>query len=118
MSRLWGALPPKARIGIFLHTWYQDPASARAAGKLNHSNLDQRLAEIRRFERMLADEGALILKFWLHLSKKQQRKRLAKLEARRATRWRVTKGDWKEHKRFDAVVGAWRHAIRLSNEAY
>ena len=37
---------------------------------------------------MLADEGALVLKFWLHLSKKQQKKRLTKLASKRATRWR------------------------------
>src|SRR6185369_11354127 len=87
MWRFWRALPPKGRIGAFLHSWYQDPVSARAGGNLARSDLDQRLAEIRRFERMLADEGALVLKFWLHLAKKQQKKRLAKLEKKRATRW-------------------------------
>jgi polyphosphate:AMP phosphotransferase len=118
MWRFWRALPPKGRIGTFLYSWYQDPVSARAAGDLARPDLDQRLGEIRRFERMLADEGALVLKFWLHLSKKQQRKRLAKLEKRRATRWRVSKADWKEHKNYKSVVAAWRHAIRLTNQAY
>jgi AMP-polyphosphate phosphotransferase len=118
MWRFWRALPPKGRIGAFLHSWYQDPVSARAGGNLARSDLDQRLAEIRRFERMLADEGALVLKFWLHLAKKQQKKRLAKLEKKRATRWRVSKADWKEHKNYKAVVAAWRHAIRLTNGAH
>jgi polyphosphate:AMP phosphotransferase len=117
MFRYWRALPPKGRIGVFLHSWYQDPAAARAKGDLARGDLDQRLAEIRRFERMLADEGALVLKFWLHLSKKQQKNRLAKLEKRRATRWRVTKADWKEHKRYADVVAAWRHVIRTTNHA-
>jgi polyphosphate:AMP phosphotransferase len=118
MWRFWRALPPKGRIGIFLHSWYQDAVTARAGGDLSRPDLDQRLAEIRRFERMLADESALVLKFWLHFSKKQQKKKLAKLGKKRATRWRVTKADWKEHANYDAVVGAWRHAIRLSNHAH
>ncbi len=118
MWRFWRALPPKGRIGLFLHSWYQDPVAARAAGELGRSDLDQRLAEIRRFERMLADEGALLLKFWLHVSMKQQRKRLARLERKRATRWRATKADWKEHKRYAKVAGAWRHAIRTTNHAH
>jgi polyphosphate:AMP phosphotransferase len=115
MWRFWRALPPKGRIGVFVHSWYQDAAAARARRQLSLPDFDQRIAEIRRFERMLADEGALILKFWLHLSKKQQKKRLARLESRRATRWRVVKADWKEHKDYEAVIGAWRHAIRLTN---
>jgi polyphosphate:AMP phosphotransferase len=118
MWRFWRALPPKGTIGIFVQSWYQDPVTAHAMGKMWRPDLDQRLAEIRGFERMLADEGALILKFWLHLARKQQKKRLTKLEARSSTRWRVAKADWKEHKNYDAVVGAWRHAIRLTNQAH
>jgi len=118
MWRYWRDLPPKGRTGVFIQSWYQAPAEARIAGRLSRSDLDQRLAEIRRFERMLTDEGALVLKFWLHLSKKQQKKRLAKLASRRATRWRVTKADWAEHKNYHDVIAAWRHTIRLSNEGY
>ena len=118
MWRFWRALPPKGRIGIFVHTWYGDAVAARIGGDLARADLDQRLADIRRFERMLADEGALVLKFWLHFSKKQQKKRLSKLAKRRSTRWRVTKEDWAEHKRYGDVVSVWRHAIRTTNQAH
>lgn len=118
MFRFWRALPQKGRIGVFVHSWYQDPVTARIGGDLARADLDQRLAEIRRFERMLADEGALVLKFWLHFSKKQQKKRLSKLAKRRSTRWRVTKADWAEHKRYGDVVSVWRHAIRTTNQAH
>ena len=50
----------------------------------------QSIEEINRFEQMLADEGALILKFWFHLSKDAQKKRLKALKADPETRWRVT----------------------------
>ncbi len=58
----------------------------------------QSIEEINRFEKMLADEGALILKFWFHLSKEAQRKRLKALEKDPETRWRVTKRDWDHFK--------------------
>ena len=54
-----------------------------------------------RFERMLLDEGALILKFWLHLSKDVQKKRLEKLEQNPDTRWRVTETEWAHFKFYD-----------------
>ncbi len=115
MWRFWRNLPPKGRTGIFFHSWYQDPVDAMSRGKIGRADFDQRIEDIQRFERMLADEGALVLKFWLHLSKKKQRKTLAKLESKKSTCWRVTKADWKEHKRYDDVVAAWRHAIRLTS---
>ncbi|MCW5772712.1 MAG: polyphosphate:AMP phosphotransferase [Rhodospirillaceae bacterium] len=118
MWRFWRALPQKGRIGLFAHSWYHGPLAARIAGKMSRPDLDQRLAEIRRFERMLADEGALVVKFWLHLSEKQQRRRFEKLESSKATRWRVTKDDWKEHRDYATVVRDWGHAIRLTNEAH
>ncbi|MBI1955986.1 MAG: polyphosphate:AMP phosphotransferase, partial [Acidobacteria bacterium] len=70
-------------------------------GKINDAQLELATEEIVRFERMLVEEGALILKFWFHLSEKAQKKRLKKLEADPKTRWRVTKIDWKRFKLYD-----------------
>ena len=95
MWRFWRELPPKGRIGIFFGSWYTDPIIRRTYGELGRSAYEARLAEIVRFERMLADEGTLILKFWFHLSKQQQRARLRELEKRSETRWRVTETDSK-----------------------
>ena len=53
---------------------------------------------------MLADEGALILKFWFHLGKKPQKKRLQALEADPKTRWRITQRDWKFFKKYDRFL--------------
>lgn len=118
MWRFWRELPPKGRIGVFLHTWYQEPVAACVGGTMKRAEFDKRLEEIRSFERMLADEGALVLKFWLHLTRKQQRKRLESLEGDKATRWRVTKADWKENNNYDAIIDVWRHALRMSNTAH
>ena len=59
------------------------------------------MERVIRFEKMLLDEGALILKFWLHLAKDTQKKRLEKLEKNPETRWRVTEIEWAHFKRYD-----------------
>ena len=92
MWRYWRALPPKGKIGIFVGSWYTDAdRRARARARSGDAELDSASSEIIRFEKMLADEGALVLKFWFHLSKEQQKKRLKTLEKNPHTRWRVTK---------------------------
>jgi polyphosphate:AMP phosphotransferase len=101
MWRYWRALPPKGKIGIFFGSWYTAPIVDRVLGKTKNAELEAQVAEIVRFERMLVDEGALIVKFWFHLSKKAQKKRLKSLEAHKWTRWRVTKQDWKNFGLYD-----------------
>jgi polyphosphate:AMP phosphotransferase len=100
MWRFWRALPPKGKTGIFFGSWYTSPIVDRVYGRVRGADLSRSVAEITRFERMLVDEGAVIVKLWLHLTKKEQRKRFEKLEARPETAWRVTKEDWKNHRRY------------------
>ena len=80
MWRYWRVLPPKGKIGIFIGTWYSAPLVENVYGEIKNADLDQRLERIIRFEKMLCDEGALVLKFWLHLSEDAQKKRLKRLE--------------------------------------
>ncbi len=99
--RFWRALPPKGKTGIFFGSWYTAPILDRAYGEIGGRVLDQRMEEIVRFERMLTDEGALLLKFWFHLSKSDQRKRLKSLAKDPPTRWRVTDDDWRHFDLYD-----------------
>lgn len=116
--RFWRALPPKGRIGIFFGNWYTLPLVGRVRGQIRAAELDQRLDEILRFERMLADEGALILKFWFHLPRKQQKKRLEKLEADPATRWRVTKRDWEHYHLYHKFRDVAERSLRQTSTAH
>ena len=86
MWRFWRALPPKGRIGIFFGSWYTTPIMLRVMGKIKNSQLEQNIERIKHFERMLTNEGALILKFWFHLSQDVQKKRLKTLEKDPKTR--------------------------------
>ena len=112
MWRFWRALPPSGKMGIFCGSWYTDPILERVLGAQGELRLDHTIEGINHFERMLADEGALVLKFWFHLSKKAQKKRLEKLEADPVTRWRVTKADWKHFKRYDKFRDASARVVR------
>ncbi|MCX6023480.1 MAG: polyphosphate:AMP phosphotransferase, partial [Chloroflexi bacterium] len=115
MWRFWRALPPKGKIGIFFGSWYSQPIEGSAYGQTRDGDFDRSMQEIVHFERMLAAEGALILKFWFHLSKKQQRRRLETLEADPKTRWRVNETDWKHAKLYDAFRGAAERALRQTS---
>ena len=101
MWRYWRALPPKGKIGILFGHWYTDPIIARAYGDIRQPELVQRVERIVSFERMLADEGVLLLKFWFHLSKQAQKRRLTSLEKDSSTRWRISDTDWEHFRRYD-----------------
>ncbi len=101
MWRYWRDLPPRGKIGIFIGSWYSAPLLDNVHGRTKNAELDQQLDRIIRFETMLCNEGALILKFWLHLSEEQQKKRLKKLEKNPKTSWRVQESDWKNFKQYD-----------------
>lgn len=118
MWRYWRSLPPNGRVGMFAGSWYSQPIHDRIAGKLSRADLDQRMDQINRFEAMLVNEGALVLKFWFHLSEKAQKKRLKALAKDPRTAWRVTRESWKRVKTYDALQEAAGHVLRISNTAW
>ncbi|MGO8993831.1 MAG: polyphosphate:AMP phosphotransferase [Polyangiaceae bacterium] len=100
MWRFWQALPRAGDVGIFFGAWYRSTLYSRVYGGEKRAELERELAQIARFEQMLTDEGALLVKYWLHLPKKEQRKKLEELESNRRTRWRVKASDWRNHERY------------------
>jgi polyphosphate:AMP phosphotransferase len=96
--RFWRVLPARGRVGIFFGSWYTQPMIERVFGEIKPARFDQALERIKSFERMMTEDGALIVKFALHLSKKAQRQRLKDLEKNPETHWRVLPTDWKHHK--------------------
>ena len=118
MWRYWRALPPKGRIGVFSGSWYSIPIAQRVARKYSRPDLDNRLDAINRFESMLVNEGALVLKFWFHLSKADQKLRLKKLEKDPRTAWRVTQLSWDRMKTYDELQDVAGHVLRVSNTAW
>jgi polyphosphate:AMP phosphotransferase len=117
MWRFWRALPPKGKMGVFFGSWYTGPITDRVYGRIGGSALTRLLDEASRFERMLVDEGALVVKLWMHLSKKAQRERFEHLESSKATAWRVTKQDWQNHARYDRFRQVSERVLRETSTA-
>jgi len=109
--RFWRDLPPKGRIGTYLSSWYSRPLLDRVYDKDTEPVFDERLDRILAFEKALADDGALILKFWMHLSQEAQKRRLKKLEKDPLTNWRVTQRDWDHWHIYDRFESAAERAI-------
>lgn len=121
--RIAKALPERGRIGIFNRSHYEEVlvvrvhsemlARQRLPPKLLGKDIwDGRFKSIRDFERHLARNGVLILKFFLHISKEEQRKRfLARLEEP-AKRWKFEMADVAERKLWDKYMHAYEDAIR------
>jgi AMP-polyphosphate phosphotransferase len=113
--RFWRELPPRGRIGLFLSSWYSRPVVDRAYRRVSRVEFEHQLRRLAEFEKTLADDGALILKFWMHLDKKAQRKRLKTLERDTLSRWRVTKLQWKHWEMYDRFIDAAEQAIRTTS---
>lgn len=113
--RFWKALPPKGKIGIFFGGWHSGPIVERAGRLIRRDEFDRRLNEVVAFERQLTDDGAVLLKFWMHLSKDRQRKRLRSLEKDKQQRWRVTLSDWAHFEMYDRFAEVSAHALRRTS---
>jgi len=102
--RFWRDLPPKGRIGLFLSSWYSRPVLDHVYKDINADAFGHHLDRIMAFEEELTDDGAVILKFWMHLSRDAQKRRLKCLEKDPLTSWRVTDTDWKNWKLYDRFI--------------
>jgi polyphosphate kinase 2 (PPK2 family) len=78
----------------------------------------QAYRDIAEFERMAADDGATILKFFLHISKKEQKERFKAIQADPLQAWRVTPEDWDRHKKYDQYVAAIEEMLELTDSEY
>lgn len=118
MWRYWRALPPKGRIGILFGAWHSNPILDRVADDIGENAFSRALERIVRFERMLVDEGTLLLKFWFHLSKQARKQRLTELAADPKTRWRVTRTDWQRLSQYDRFRSVSEHALRHTSTGH
>ncbi|PAY20786.1 polyphosphate:AMP phosphotransferase [Rhodopirellula sp. SM50] len=113
--RYWRDMPPKGRIGLYLSGRYSEPLLGRVYGEIDEREFDNRLSEIIRFENAMVDDGALILKFWMHLGATQQEARLKELEADPLLSYQVTQEDWNNHEHYDDFIAAAERLITRTN---
>jgi len=110
--RYWRALPPRGRIGIFMNAWYTEMVAARLAGRLDRARFEFYLQETRAYERMLVDEGVVLLKFWIHLPKDGLRERIAELAKDRRHTKREVKQDRRRAEAYVRLRPVWEEMLR------
>ncbi|HPO12873.1 MAG TPA: polyphosphate:AMP phosphotransferase [Candidatus Hydrogenedentes bacterium] len=104
--RFWNRIPARGLMAFFNRSWYHQLLDDLARKKIHGMALTAAYERIRIFERQLADDGMVILKFFLHISKKEQAKRFEKLEKDKVFSWRVGKAERRHHKHFDEYCKA------------
>jgi polyphosphate:AMP phosphotransferase len=115
--RYWQALPPKGHVGIFMNAWYNETLAQRVRGEIDDDALEAQMAAIRQHERMLTDEGLVLLKFWIHLSKDAQKARMRELAKNPLTRWRVSRDDRARARIYDKSHHLWEELLRETSIA-
>jgi polyphosphate:AMP phosphotransferase len=98
MWRFWELLPAAGSWAIFDHSWYRRVLAERIDETAAAHQWRQAFEEIRQFERLLTDGGAILLKFWLHVSRREQKRRFKRLQGHRATAWQVDKEDRRQNR--------------------
>ena len=109
MWQFWDKTPASGRIHIFDRSWYE---RALLEKKENAA------WEITGFEEQLATGGYLIIKFFLHITQKEQAKRFKKLEEHKATAWRVTKSDWDQNEHYRDWLAAYDKLLIETDKDY
>jgi len=107
--------PPKGYIGIFNRSHYEDVLIVRVHNLVPKKVWRDRYERINHFEKLLSDHGVAILKFFLHISKAEQKERLEKRLADKSKNWKFNPGDLKERALWDDYMEAYEDAINKCN---
>ncbi len=118
MKRFWENIPEYGTISVLDRSWYQELAIAKMEEGISESEYSARVDTVNTFERQLTDDGCLIIKLFLHISRKEQKKRFLKLKEDNATKWRVTELDKKRHKNYDAYYKQFDDMLEKTNTKY
>ncbi len=115
MKRYWENIPEYGAISVLDRSWYQELAIAKMEEGISDEEYARRIGSVNTFERQLSDDGYLIIKFFLHISRKEQKKRFLKLKEDSSTKWRVTELDKKRHKNYDAYYRQFDDMLAKTN---
>jgi PPK2 family polyphosphate:nucleotide phosphotransferase len=110
--------PGKGEIVIFNRSHYEDVLVTRVHAIIDLAECKRRYRQINDFERMLAENGTTVLKFFLHISKAEQRKRLQERIDDPSKRWKFNPRDLQERKRWDDYMAAYEDAIEATSSEW
>jgi PPK2 family polyphosphate:nucleotide phosphotransferase len=107
--------PPKGFIGIFNRSHYEDVLITRVHGWISDKVATQRFNQIKEFEELLSETGTAILKFFLYISKDEQKERLEARVRDPEKRWKWNSGDLEERKLWDDYMHAFENVISATS---
>ena len=116
--RFFTALPPKGHITIFDRTWYGRLLVERVEGLCTQPQWQRAYEEINRFEKLLADDGTIVVKFWLQIDEDTQLARFKEREADPEKRWKLTEEDWRNRAKWPAYENAMNEVLQRTHTAY
>jgi PPK2 family polyphosphate:nucleotide phosphotransferase len=109
--RIHKRVPGAGEIGIFNRSHYEDVLVVRVHDLVPRKLWKERYGHIADFEELLAEHGTIVLKYFLHISKKEQKKRLLERERSPLAAWKLNPNDWKERAHWDEYTEAYEDAI-------
>lgn len=109
--RIHRNVPGKGEIGLFNRSHYEDVLVVRVHDLVPEEVWKRRYDEINAFEELLANSGTIILKFYLHIDKKEQEERLLDREKEPCKAWKLSAGDWRERELWDQYTDAFEDML-------
>jgi polyphosphate kinase 2 (PPK2 family) len=104
--RFWNKLPRRGEMAIFDRSWYGRVLVERVEGFCTKDEWRRAYREINEFERVLHDDGAIIVKMWLHITKEEQMSRFEKRAEDPLKHWKITDEDWRNRNRWKDYIAA------------
>jgi AMP-polyphosphate phosphotransferase len=114
--RFQEVLPGTGEMTVFDRSWYGRLLVERVEGLINDKTAERSAKEIVEFEDMLTHDGTTLVKFWLHISDKEQLKRFEERQDNPLKRWKLTADDWRNREKRDAYLKALRYMVDTTDE--
>jgi AMP-polyphosphate phosphotransferase len=115
--RFWRKTPARGRVAIYDRSWYGRVLVERVEKILRKKVWQRAFDEINSFEKLMADDGTVVVKFFLHISQKEQKKRFKECQKIPSTAWKVTKQDWKAHRKYPKYLEAMEEMLDKTDSA-
>ncbi|MGN0332658.1 MAG: polyphosphate kinase 2 family protein, partial [Lachnospiraceae bacterium] len=116
--RFWMKMPAKGKIAIYDSSWYRKVLIERFDKKMKKEEIEASFDSICSFEEQLTSDGMILIKIFLAIDQKEQKKRFEKLLSSEETAWRVSKGDRKRNKEFERYQEINEEMLRRTNTDY
>lgn len=116
--RFWNNMPKAGHIAIFDRTWYGRVMVERIEGFCREEDWRRAYQEINEMEAHMANFGAVVLKFWLHIDKEEQERRFNERMEDPAKQWKITDEDWRNREKWDAYEAAVNEMLVRTSTTY